>query len=82
MLAGKNENAKHGGFVVFDEPRQHEASKVSFASLINKAADSLLFGGQVIFATSLEEAELRTACDGKDVNLICFDNYILKRAAP
>lgn len=82
MLAGKNENAKHGGFVVFDEPRQHEASKVSFASLINKAADSFLFGGQVIFATSLEEAELRTACDGKEVNLICFDNYILKRAAP
>ncbi len=76
-LAGKEERVKHGGFVVFDEPRQHEASKVSFASLIGKASESGSFGGQVIFATSLDKSELTVACEGKEVNLAFFDNYIL-----
>jgi len=30
----------HTGFVVFDEPRQHETSKISFTSLIQKASES------------------------------------------
>lgn len=76
-LAGKEENIKHGGFVVFDEPRQHEASKLSFANLIDKASDSINYGGQVIFATSLDEEELSSACREKNVNLICFNDYIL-----
>lgn len=76
-LAAIEPDIKHGGFVVFDEPRQHEASKLSFTNLINKASDSKSYGGQVIFATSLDEIELLTACKGKDVNLICFNDYIL-----
>ncbi len=76
-LAGKESDVKHGGFVVFDEPRQHEASKLSFANLISKASDSKSYGGQVIFATSLDENELSAACKDKNVNLICFNNYIL-----
>ncbi len=76
-LAGKEKNIKHGGFVVFDEPRQHEASKLSFTSLIDKASDSLKYGGQVIFATSLDEKELSSACREKSVNLLCFNDYIL-----
>lgn len=76
-LAGKQEAIKHGGFVVFDEPRQHEASKISFANLIEKASDSKGYGGQVIFATSLDKSELIEACNNNDVNLVCFDDYIL-----
>lgn len=76
-LAGEQEGIKHGGFVVFDEPRQHEASKISFANLIEKSSDSKTYSGQVIFATSLDEGELRNACKGKDVNLKCFNDYIL-----
>uniref|UniRef100_UPI000B352B57 hypothetical protein n=1 Tax=Crenothrix polyspora TaxID=360316 RepID=UPI000B352B57 len=53
-LAGKEPDIKHGGFIVFDEPRQHEASKLSFTNLIAKASESGLYGGQVIFATSLD----------------------------
>lgn len=77
-LAAKEQEIKHGGFVVFDEPRQHEASKLSFTNLIGKAGESVLYGGQVIFATSLDETELRKACEGKKVNLVCFDDYVLK----
>lgn len=73
----KEQKIKHGGFVVFDEPRQHEASKLSFTNLIGKASESILYNGQVIFATSLDELELRTSCVGKNVNLICFNDYIL-----
>jgi hypothetical protein len=76
-LAGTEDNVRHGGFVVFDEPRQHEASKVSFTNLITKAAQSSKYGGQVIFATSLDEEELRVSCKGKEVNLVCFDEYVL-----
>ena len=76
-LAGKRDEIKHGGFVVFDEPRQHEASKISFANLISKASDAKDYDGQVIFATSLDQAELIEACKGEDVNLVCFDDYIL-----
>jgi len=76
-LAAREDDVKHGGFVVFDEPRQHEASKYSFANLISKASDSKEYGGQVIFATSLDEDELSITCENKDVNLICFDDYIL-----
>ena len=77
-LAKKPSEVRHGGFVVFDEPRQHEASKFSFTQLIGKAATFQDFGGQVIFATSLDESELREACEGKQVNLVCFDDYILQ----
>ena len=77
-MAGKEKEIKHGGFVVFDEPRQHEASKVSFTNLIEKASESDSYGGQVVFATSLDEAELKTSCAGKKVNLVCFEDYILK----
>ncbi len=75
-LAGKEKDARHAGFVVFDEPRQHEANIVSFTSLIGKATESDTYEGQVIFATSLKEEELTAAC-GEEVNLICFDDYIL-----
>lgn len=76
-LAAKEQDVKHGGFVVFDEPRQHEASKISFSNLIRKASGSKSYGGQVVFATSLDEGELSIACKDKDVNLICFNDYIL-----
>jgi len=77
QLAGQKEDVLHGGFIVFDEPRQHEANIVSFANLIDKASESKTFNGQVIFATSLNVTELKAACVDKDVNLICFDDYIL-----
>lgn len=76
-LAGIENDIKHGGFVVFDEPRQHEASKLSFSSLIRKASESNSFDGQVIFATSLDKDELDKACKELDMNVNYYDDYIL-----
>lgn len=80
-LAGREHNIKHGGFVVFDEPRQHEASKISFMNLIKKSSESKQYGGQVIFATSLDEDDLILASIEHDINLIFFDDYILRKEA-
>lgn len=79
QLAGLDNDAKHGGFIIFDEPRQQEANMVSFASLVAKAAQSSKYNGQVIFATSLDKDEIEAACKDKDVNLTCFGagEYIL-----
>lgn len=76
-IASKHKELKHGGFVVFDEPRQHETNKISFMSLVRRAAESITFDGQVIFATSLEESELAVTCSEEGINLISFDDYIL-----
>jgi hypothetical protein len=76
-LAGIENEIKHGGFVVFDEPRQHEASKFSFSSLIKKASETKEFTGQVIFATSHDKVELEKACEELEVNVIYYDDYIL-----
>ncbi len=76
-LGGIEESVKHGGFVVFDEPRQHEASKISFTSLIKKASESGNYGGQVIFATSLDKEELAESCKELGVSVSYYDDYIL-----
>lgn len=82
QLAGEKNGVSHGGVVVFDEPRQHEASQLSFANLIRSAVDTKDFGGQVLFATSLKKEELEEACEGRDVNLHYFDDYILSLNRP
>jgi len=78
-LAGAEADIKHGGFIVFDEPRQHEASKISFSSLIKKASETNSFNGQVIFATSLDKDDLDKSCEGLDVNVNYYDDYILTK---
>ena len=49
---------KHGGFVVFDEPRQHEASHESFIALLKKSKEKFSEKGQVIIATSIPVADM------------------------
>jgi len=73
-------SVKHGGFVVFDEPRQHETDKSSFASLLDKSSSLLDSGGQVIVATSMSVDELNSY-ELKKANIKIFKDgeYILKK---
>nr|MDC2854712.1 hypothetical protein [Ningiella sp. W23] len=73
-------SVKHGGFVVFDEPRQHETDKSSFASLLDKSSSLLDSGGQVIVATSMSTDELNSY-ELKKANIKIFKDgeYILKK---
>nr|WP_249642529.1 hypothetical protein [Pectobacterium carotovorum] len=70
---GKEYSTNHPGVVVFDEPRQQEANKVSFAELLRDAAKSASNGGQIIFATSEEENVLVEALRDHDYRIVSFD---------
>ncbi|SEI12057.1 AAA domain [Rheinheimera pacifica] len=79
-LAYENEDVKHSGFVVFDEPRQHETNKNSFKSLLEKANSLTNSGGQVIIATSIQTEELLSYNLNSKANIRIFEDgeYILQ----
>lgn len=70
---GRAYSTNHPGLVIFDEPRQQEANKVSFAELLRDAAKSASNGGQIIFATSEEENVLVDALKGYNYKIVSFD---------
>lgn len=70
---GKKYATNHPGVVIFDEPRQQEANKVSFSELLKDAAKSTLDGGQIIFATSEEESVLVESLKGYKHTIVSFD---------
>ncbi len=61
----------HPGILIFDEPRQQEANKLSFAGLL-KGASQAPVAGQIIFATSEEEEKLKDALEGCKYTLRSF----------
>ncbi|HDX9050238.1 TPA: hypothetical protein ROW14_002593, partial [Yersinia enterocolitica] len=80
-LGAEFEKVKHSGFVVFDEPRQHEANKKSFNSLLGKSSSMAQLGGQVIVATSISTEDLVSFKLDSSVNIKIFNDseYILKK---
>jgi hypothetical protein len=54
----------HPKLVVFDEPRQQEANKLSFTTLLKSAAEICANGGQVILATSEEASVIKASLQG------------------
>lgn len=68
----------HFGLLVFDEPRQQSTEKVSFDTLLRRAANSKRFGQQVIFATSEEKELLELAIKNIECEYRYFPDKILK----
>lgn len=54
----------HPKLVVFDEPRQQEANKFSFTTLLKSASEICAEGGQVILATSEESSVIKESLQG------------------
>ncbi len=74
----------HPGILIFDEPRQQEANKLSFSGLL-KGASEASGSGQIIFATSEEEAVLKEALEGYEYTLRSFspsEGKILRKLKP
>ncbi len=69
----------HVGLLVFDEPRQQGAEKLSFDELLHRAAKTKEFGQQVIFATSEDQEILEGIINDIDCNYRHFDGRILVR---
>jgi hypothetical protein len=76
---GRDEHTNHPGFVIFDEPRQQETAKISFRSLLERAAGVSAAGQQVIFATSEDREQLEQFLAGVDCQLLEFDGPIVRR---
>ena len=70
-------HTNHLGFVVFDEPRQQGAEKLSFDALLHRAAD-VSGDQQIIFATSEDQAQLDEMLESIDCNYMRFDGKILR----
>lgn len=64
----------HPGLLVFDEPRQQSADRVSFGELVKRAATSGKFGQQVIVFTSEDASTVRKSLEGLPHSLTDFDN--------
>jgi hypothetical protein len=79
MELAQTSPTNHPGFVIFDEPRQQEAAKLSFRRLLERAATAKAAGQQVIFATSEDQEQLEEAISSLDCRLQAFDGWIVKR---
>ena len=61
---GNELNTNHPKLVVFDEPRQQEANKFSFTTLLKSASELCNDGGQIILATSEESSVIKASLEG------------------
>jgi hypothetical protein len=79
LEVGRAFQTNHLGFLVFDEPRQQGAEKLSFDKLLHRAASSKEGNQQVIFATSEEQDALEAIIEDIDCEYRHFDGRILQR---
>lgn len=78
LEVGTEHATNHPGLIVFDEPRQQSAKKVSFAALLKRAAAEP-DRSQIIFATSEEQGSLEDMLKDLPHTLHAIDGYVLKR---
>lgn len=72
------EATNHPGMLLFDEPRQQSSAKVSFESLLKRAASAKQRGQQVIFSTSEDLQNLQRITAGLDCDEHIFPGYIIQ----
>jgi hypothetical protein len=73
LEVARTRSTHHTGLVIFDEPRQQEASKTSFRSLLERASRSGEYNQQVFFATSEDQNELEADLAGLRCNFIVIN---------
>lgn len=80
-LAAIDETIKHGGFVVMDEPGQHDIGEESFKNLVIQGSNFCNDDAQIIIATSRNINQVSAACNNLNVNLINYNEktYILRK---
>jgi hypothetical protein len=79
LEVSRHVDTNHPGLVVFDEPRQQEASEVSVANLLAEAARIAGTGAQIVIATSEQLATVRTFLTALPNNLIVFEGPMIHR---
>lgn len=79
LEVAKTTATNHPGLLVFDEPRQQEAAKVSMAGLLRVAARNGANGAQIIIATSEQLDTIKELTTGLQCNLQTFPGRIIRR---
>lgn len=69
----------HLGLLIMDEPRQQETKDISFKRFIKKASEAGSFDKQIIFGTSEKFEDLIKMIEDVEVNMIHFEQNIIKR---
>lgn len=69
----------HPGVLLFDEPRQQSSAKVSFESLLQRAALAKKRNQQVIFSTSEDIENLQRITSKLDCTEQIFPGYVIQR---
>jgi len=75
------EDTNHPGILLFDEPRQQSSAKVSFESLLKRAAAVKKNNQQVIFSTSEDLQNLQRITAGLDCDEQIFSGYMIQPIA-
>lgn len=79
LEVAKSADTNHPGLLVFDEPRQQEAAKVSMAGLLRVAARNGAAGAQIIIATSEQLDTVKELTANLQCDLQTFPGRIIKR---
>jgi hypothetical protein len=69
----------HPGLLVFDEPRQQSANRVSFGELMRRASSADTAKQQVVFFTSEDRENLHGCLEGIPHTYREFQGRILKK---
>jgi hypothetical protein len=72
------EATNHPGMLLFDEPRQQSSAKVSFESLLTRAASAKQRNQQIIFSTSEELQNVQGITAKLDCEERIFEGYMIK----
>ncbi|MCP3418638.1 hypothetical protein NLM16_31465 [Bradyrhizobium brasilense] len=72
-------HTNHPNLLIFDEPRQQSSSRVSFESLLKRAAESRRHNQQVIFSTSEDLETLQRITQHISCDEVIFPGYILQK---
>jgi len=77
----RSRQTDHPGFLIFDEPRQHEMSPTSYAEFLRRVANSRDHNQQVIVTSSGQETSIKEILGNVPFQLIGFPGKILTRLA-
>jgi hypothetical protein len=72
LEAGREYSTNHPMLLMFDEPRQQEANRLSFQALLERAGHDGAVGAQIIFATSEEEHSLNAMLENTPHTLLSY----------
>ena len=74
-----DEEGRHPGLLVFDEPKQQSTRDLSFRELLRSASGAAARNQQIVLFTSEDRSRLEESLRGLPHSILCFEGRILRR---